>query len=434
MGRGPFENGVHGTPVQIGAAVLFVAEVAMRKEALLAPDVIGLIRLHRLAANSVDKQAAGSQGMVADHFRRKTKCRAACQQDVLRIHFFQVFAQERGLLIGGRQHDQAEEVANIPTLVHELHGEPVEQLGVGGEGSLVAEIVGRGNESFAKEQLPVAVDRHTGGEGVVAAEDPLRETKAVGRQIGVKWQDGRRNASLHLLFSLGVHPPVEHKGGPGPVVVHDLHLHSPTEEAGSLPHKIPQAALKLAVSRVELEAKILRNSFRVGFAGGQGGFNRRPACQLGHLQAAQLPVINPDFVKTALQKADFAGKPLVPFACTQGSLVQLEGAVHRQDGSLELVVLDCGVQGFAVEENAHSFGFPAAVVGHKSMNPLAKWHFFLTLNPGLVVGQGMDQAENEDARRVDEKIPAPPQVVFVAGVAENGFDAGGFLRHHPGAC
>lgn len=78
-------------------------------------------------------------------------------------------------LVGGGGGDEPDDVLEVPVGFHELDGEPVEELGVGGAGAHDAEILGGFDESAAEEIIPHAVDGDAGGEGVFLADQPLGE-------------------------------------------------------------------------------------------------------------------------------------------------------------------------------------------------------------------------------------------------------------------
>ena len=54
-------------------------------------------------------------------------------------------------------------VLQTPVVLHELYGEPVEQLGMSGRLALNAEVVGRRHNSHAEMMLPEAIHHDTRG-------------------------------------------------------------------------------------------------------------------------------------------------------------------------------------------------------------------------------------------------------------------------------
>ena len=64
-------------------------------------------------------------------------------------------------------------------LIAEVEGEPVEQLGVGGEFAGDAEVAGASDQAGAEDVLPEAIDGDAGGERVVGVEQPSGEAEPV---------------------------------------------------------------------------------------------------------------------------------------------------------------------------------------------------------------------------------------------------------------
>ena len=63
----------------------------------------------------------------------------------------------------------ANQAFDVPAVVHEIDGEPVEQLGVAWVFALGAEVGGGGDEAGAEEHLPDAIHCDAGGERVARA-------------------------------------------------------------------------------------------------------------------------------------------------------------------------------------------------------------------------------------------------------------------------
>ena len=71
-------------------------------------------------------------------------------------------------------------VAEVPAVFDEVHGEPIEQFGMGGPRTLVAEVTGAFDDAAAENHLPEAVHRDAGGERMIGPDDPFREVEAGG--------------------------------------------------------------------------------------------------------------------------------------------------------------------------------------------------------------------------------------------------------------
>ncbi len=68
-----------------------------------------------------------------------------------------------------------------PASVHELAGQPVEQLGMTGGRSLGAEVVVGLDQAAAEIRLPDPVDDDAGRERIAAIDQPARQVQAIGR-------------------------------------------------------------------------------------------------------------------------------------------------------------------------------------------------------------------------------------------------------------
>ena len=66
-------------------------------------------------------------------------------------------------------------VLHAPAVIHELDGQPVEQLLIRWAVALASEIVRRGHDAAPEMSLPDAVHHHARGQRIVARRDPLRQ-------------------------------------------------------------------------------------------------------------------------------------------------------------------------------------------------------------------------------------------------------------------
>src|SRR6266851_1069380 len=62
---------------------------------------------------------------------------------------------------------------HLPAALDELYGQPVEQLGMRGSGTEMAEVVGCGDDALAEVALPDAVDENAGRQRMIRARQPL---------------------------------------------------------------------------------------------------------------------------------------------------------------------------------------------------------------------------------------------------------------------
>ena len=80
------------------------------------------------------------------------------------------------------RHDGFDEAFHVPAVVHEIDGEPVEQLGMRRALALEAEIIRCAHQPGTEEHLPHLIHKHAGSERVLLRRDPLREADAILRQ------------------------------------------------------------------------------------------------------------------------------------------------------------------------------------------------------------------------------------------------------------
>ena len=129
-----------------------------------------------------DQQAAGGQGVVADHLGVHAEPRPAREQPVLRVLLELLRRAPRPT--GGRSAEvdqQLEEPLHVPARLAELDGQPVEQLGMRGKLAADAEVAGRADQAGAEDLLPEPVDRDAGRQRVLGPEQPLRQAEPVAR-------------------------------------------------------------------------------------------------------------------------------------------------------------------------------------------------------------------------------------------------------------
>ena len=95
--------------------------------------------------------------------------------------------------VGGARQDEAMHGLLVPAFLHELRGEPVEQLGVGGRFAESSEVACVGRQATPEVELPKAVHRETGGEGVRLLGQPAGEHGAAagGAPVGRRRDRGR---------------------------------------------------------------------------------------------------------------------------------------------------------------------------------------------------------------------------------------------------
>jgi hypothetical protein len=125
------------------------------------------------------QQPRGRQRHVAHDFRLGAEPRAARQQPVVRVPLQKLRRGLGGLSVGGGRDDRAEQLLLAPAALHELDGEPVEQVGVARLRRADAEVLGRLDDPRAEQGLPGSVGCDAGRRGRSLVHEPLREREAV---------------------------------------------------------------------------------------------------------------------------------------------------------------------------------------------------------------------------------------------------------------
>ena len=122
--------------------------------------------------------AAHPQHRVADFLGGQPAHFESGEQVVRRIRF-QGFGRRRGRgLIGLRGQDQTVQPLETPAVLNEMPGQPIEQFGMGGSGSLDSEVARRAHQTAAEVMLEYPIDDHPCGERVVGCSDPVGQGPA----------------------------------------------------------------------------------------------------------------------------------------------------------------------------------------------------------------------------------------------------------------
>ena len=96
----------------------------------------------------------------------------------------------------------------LPFRMHELGGQPIEQLGIHGPFSLRAEIFEHTRESDAEELTPHTIDISTRSERIAGRDQPVREIEAsraaaIRLELAQKRGDGRLDDFVGLIHPIG---------------------------------------------------------------------------------------------------------------------------------------------------------------------------------------------------------------------------------------
>ena len=150
------EGGSDGaTPERIqGPAILGRAFAGLIFESAheeLLPDAVGLVGSYGWAAEDGVEQAGAPQGGVADHPAGQTEAGPAREQAVLRILGQQGGAHGGVLPVGAAHDDELQGALEIPAMLDEVHGEPVEQFGMARALTLEAEVLGGPHDALAEQ-------------------------------------------------------------------------------------------------------------------------------------------------------------------------------------------------------------------------------------------------------------------------------------------
>ena len=115
--------------------------------------------------------------------------------------------------IRGARDDLPDRLLLAPALLHEIHGEPVEQVAVLWDGGARTEVVGRLHEALAEERLPEPVHRHAGRQRRAGIDEPFR--KGQSRWIGRRRERMQAgwHVRLHLVLRLVPRATVEEVRG-----------------------------------------------------------------------------------------------------------------------------------------------------------------------------------------------------------------------------
>src|SRR5262249_49392797 len=75
--------------------------------------------------------------------------------------------------------------------IHELGGQPVQQLGMRRRRALESEVVGRADESAAEVVLPDSIHHYARRQRILGACDPVGERQPPTAALGIRWHLGK---------------------------------------------------------------------------------------------------------------------------------------------------------------------------------------------------------------------------------------------------
>jgi hypothetical protein len=156
-----------------------VARCSPRRTVRAGQDVLRDEREDRLAADRQVDVAAGGQHAVAHDLGVESLRPEAPQIAVLGIGLgARAIVEARGHLVGLGHHHQLVDRLDPPAALHELHCQPVEQLGVRRRVAHLPEVLERRDDAAAEVLLPDAIDDDAGGERVSSIHRFIAPTSA----------------------------------------------------------------------------------------------------------------------------------------------------------------------------------------------------------------------------------------------------------------
>jgi hypothetical protein len=106
-------------------------------------------------------------------------------------------------------------VAQVPLVLHEFDGQPVEEFRMGGRFALNAEVLGGAHEALTKKKLPEVIDGDACGERVFGGGEPTREFDPRPAISLFPWGERGENARGHGVPGFIPLSPQENVGGAG---------------------------------------------------------------------------------------------------------------------------------------------------------------------------------------------------------------------------
>ena len=206
----PLPVGVEAAPELVGVVVRFVHALG-KVELLVIP--LRLVRLDTRAAHGAVEQAAHGEGVVPHELGIQPRHGLAPVQAVVRVLGEKLVGGLARTPIGIREQHRLDDVAHVPAALHELDGQPVQQLLVRRRLALRAEVVQNLRQARAEEHLPQAVDEHAGGERIVRIRHPASQVQAA-QPPAVGGQRAHELRHLRLDRLAGIVHPVPTRKDP----------------------------------------------------------------------------------------------------------------------------------------------------------------------------------------------------------------------------
>ena len=137
--------------------------------------------------------------MITDHLGIHAETRAPRQEAVVEILLQAGGIGRSALAVSRRHHDELLQGFDIPSAGNELGGQPIEELGMGRQFTLAAEVFAGLHQTRAKAALPKAVHRNPRREGIGWIHQPACQGQSIGRESHGQGWEYRRGSRLNDL-------------------------------------------------------------------------------------------------------------------------------------------------------------------------------------------------------------------------------------------
>ena len=204
MQEGAAPVGVQAAAVQTLTGVCFPTAFGKIQ---VRPVSGGLIRLGTGAADSLHEQSTNGERVVAHHLGLEPPTALPGKPKVVGILVRHSLGRHGALAVGAAADHEFHHVFYVPTVFHELNGQPIEQCGVRGRGALRTKIIQRRGQPAPVEHRPQAVDEHARSQRVIPRHNPVGKIHATRAAF---WRFAKLQESGHGWLNLiaGVIQPV----------------------------------------------------------------------------------------------------------------------------------------------------------------------------------------------------------------------------------
>ena len=174
--RAAFEHDVDAAPISVLARADLIVSL---RAADLYPQPVWLIGANRRPKLLFAEQAGDGQRVVANHLGIHADSRSPRVELILVVALEQLGRHLRRLPVRGRGDDLSQHLLHRPTVVHELHRQPIEQLRMSRRLALHAKILNRFHDAVTENLGPPAIHRDTRHERIASVDEPLCQRQPV---------------------------------------------------------------------------------------------------------------------------------------------------------------------------------------------------------------------------------------------------------------